>query len=90
MKFGKIIDKRSGNRIDLNVVTECIFTDHSSVFFDMQVEEVAWKEITKFLDELEKVSKKGKREENLKLLNLIILTVSINWGEKVSTLSGFV
>ena len=56
----------------------------------MQVEEVAWKEITKFLDELEKVSKKGKREENLKLLNLIILIVSINWGEKVSTLSGFV
>ena len=32
LKFGKIIDKRSGNRIDLNVVTECIFTDHSSVF----------------------------------------------------------
>ena len=56
----------------------------------MQVEEVAWKEITKFLDELEKVFKKGKREENLKLLNLIILIVSINWGEKVSTLSGFV
>lgn len=68
LKFGKIIDKRSGNRIDLNVVTECIFTDHSSVFFDMQVEEVAWKEITKFLDELEKSFQEGKKGRKFKTL----------------------
>ncbi|KAK6456485.1 CYTH-like domain-containing protein [Scheffersomyces xylosifermentans] len=54
LKFGKIIDKRTGSRINLNVITECIFTDHSSVHFDMQVEEIAWNEIRKFLEELEK------------------------------------
>jgi len=54
LKFGKIIDKRTGSRINVNVITECIFTDHSSVHFDMQVEEIAWNEIRKFLEELEK------------------------------------
>lgn len=54
LKFGKIVDKRTGNRINLSVITECIFTDHSSVHFDMQVEEIAWNEIRKFFEELEK------------------------------------
>ncbi|KAK6202487.1 CYTH-like domain-containing protein [Scheffersomyces amazonensis] len=54
LKFGKIMDKRTGNRINVSVVTECIFTDHSNTFFDMQVEEIAWNDIKKFFEELEK------------------------------------
>ncbi|KAI5966727.1 CET1 [Candida pseudojiufengensis] len=54
LKFGKIIDKRTGNRININVITECIYTDQSNIKFDMEVEELAFKDIRKFFDELEK------------------------------------
>ncbi|RLV90904.1 mRNA-capping enzyme subunit beta [Spathaspora sp. JA1] len=54
LKFGKIIDKRTGNRLNVNVVTECIFTDHSNIRYDMQVEEIAWQEVRKFFEELER------------------------------------
>jgi len=54
LKFGKIIDKRSGNRINLNVITECIYTNESDIRFDMEVEEIAWNDIRKMFDELEK------------------------------------
>jgi len=53
LKFGTIIDKRKGSRINLNVATECVFTDHSSVHFDMQVEELAWNDVCKCFAELE-------------------------------------
>ncbi|KAK6460568.1 CYTH-like domain-containing protein [Scheffersomyces coipomensis] len=54
LKFGKIMDKRTGNRINVDVVTECIYTNQSSTFFEMQVEEIAWNDIRKFFEELEK------------------------------------
>ncbi|KAL6454708.1 CET1 mRNA-capping enzyme subunit beta [Candida maltosa Xu316] len=63
LKFGKIIDKRTGNRIDLSVVTECIYTDQSNCRFEMEVEEIAWKEIKKYFEELEKLHKEDKREK---------------------------
>jgi polynucleotide 5'-triphosphatase len=53
LKFGTIIDKRKGSRINLNVATECVYTDHSNVRFDMQVEEVAWNDVCKSFTELE-------------------------------------
>lgn len=63
LKFGKIIDKRTGNRLDLSVVTECIYTDHSNTRFDMEVEEIAWKEIKKYFEELERLYQEDKREK---------------------------
>ncbi|CUM56855.1 unnamed protein product [Debaryomyces tyrocola] len=54
LKFGTIIDKRAGHRIDINVSTECIFTDNSNTYFDMGVHEVGWNDMCKFLDDLEK------------------------------------
>lgn len=53
LKFGTIIDKRKGSRININVATECVFTDHSNVTFDMQVEELAWNDLCKCFQELE-------------------------------------
>lgn len=63
LKFGKIMDKRTGNRLDLSVVTECIYTDHSNSRFEMEVEEIAWKEIKKYFDELERLYQEDKREK---------------------------
>ncbi|RCK62521.1 mRNA-capping enzyme subunit beta [Candida viswanathii] len=63
LKLGKIIDKRTGNRLDLSVVTECIYTDHSNTRFEMEVEEIAWKEIKKYFDELERLYQEDKREK---------------------------
>ncbi|CAK9436440.1 uncharacterized protein LODBEIA_P09980 [Lodderomyces beijingensis] len=54
LKFGKIIDKRTGNRLNLNVTTECIYSDPSSIKFDMEVEEIAWKDVRKLFEELER------------------------------------
>lgn len=54
LKFGKIIDKRTGNRLNLNVTTECIYNDPSNVRFDMEVEEIAWKDVRKLFEELER------------------------------------
>lgn len=54
LKFGTIVDKRAGHRIDINVSTECIFTDNSNTYFDMGVHEVGWNDMCKFLDDLEK------------------------------------
>lgn len=54
LKFGTIIDKRASHRIDLNVLTECIFTDTSNTYFDVGVHEVGWNDMCKFLDDLEK------------------------------------
>lgn len=54
LKFGTIIDKRASHRIDVNVLTECIFTDTSNTYFDIGVHEVGWQDMCKFLDDLEK------------------------------------
>lgn len=53
LKFGTIMDKRAGHRIDINVSTECVYTNTSNTYFDMGVHEVGWKEMCLFLDELE-------------------------------------
>lgn len=53
LKFGTIMDKRKGGRININVATECVFTDHSNIRFDMQVEELAWNDMSKCFQELE-------------------------------------
>lgn len=54
LKFGTIVDKASGVRLDIGVSTECIFTNSSSIRFDMGVHEVGWSDMRAFLDELEK------------------------------------
>ncbi|CUM65927.1 uncharacterized protein PRCAT00003580001 [Priceomyces carsonii] len=54
LKFGTIIDKRHSHRINIDVSTECIYTNTSSIYFDMGVHEVGWNEMCQFLDDLEK------------------------------------
>lgn len=54
LKFGTIMDKRTGQRIDISVSTECIFTDASNTYFDMGVHEVGWNDMRLFLEDLEK------------------------------------
>lgn len=54
LKFGTIMDKLTGNRIDVNVSTECVYRDASGVYFDMGVHEVGWGDMCHFLEELEK------------------------------------
>ncbi|KAI5969297.1 CET1 [Candida margitis] len=61
LKFGKIIDKRTGNRINLNVITECIYTNESNIRFDMEVEEIAWNDVRKMFDELERQFQEEKK-----------------------------
>ncbi|CCG20521.1 Cet1 mRNA 5'-triphosphatase [Candida orthopsilosis Co 90-125] len=63
LKFGKIIDKRTGNRINLNVITECIYTNDSDIRFDMEVEEIAWNDVRKMFDELEKRFQEEKKTD---------------------------
>lgn len=53
LKFGTIIDKARGSRINLNVLTECIYNDHSLVHFDMLVAEKAWDDIHRLFADLE-------------------------------------
>ncbi|KAI5948759.1 CET1 [Candida theae] len=64
LKFGKIIDKRTGNRINLNVITECIYTNDSDIRFDMEVEEIAWNDIRKMFDELERKFQEDKKTDH--------------------------
>lgn len=66
LKFGTIIDKETGRRLDLGVSTECIYTRQSNVRFDMGVHEVGWKEMTTYLDELEKAFQEEKRKAGTK------------------------
>lgn len=54
LKFGTIVDKVSGHRLDIGVSSECIYTKSSDIRFDMGVHEVGWNEMKKFLEELEK------------------------------------
>ncbi|KAG7666143.1 CET1 [[Candida] subhashii] len=63
LKFGKIVDKRTGNRINVNVITECIFTDHSNIHYDMEVEELAWNDVRKFFEELEKTYQDERKDK---------------------------
>lgn len=65
LKFGTIVDKSRGHRINLNVTTECIYTDHTNVFFDMQVDEKAWQDINKYFQELENIY-----QDELKKMNV--------------------
>ncbi|KAF3990382.1 hypothetical protein FT663_02123 [Candidozyma haemuli var. vulneris] len=66
LKFGTIIDKSTGRRLDLGVSTECIYTKSSNVRFDMGVHEVGWKEMTNYLEELEKAFQEEKRKTGAK------------------------
>lgn len=53
LKFGTIIDKRTGIRLNIDVTTECIYTNHLGIHFEMEVEEKAYKEVALYLTELE-------------------------------------
>lgn len=64
LKFGTIMDKKTNNRIDILVSTECIFTNVSEVYFDAGIHQVGFNEVVKFLEELEK-----KYQDDLKLKN---------------------
>lgn len=65
-KFGLIVDKRSGRRIDISVASECIFTDKANTHFDMGVHEVGWRAMCDFLDELERKYQEENRKSNTK------------------------
>lgn len=78
LKFGTIIDKRKNLRINLNVATECVYTDHSDIKFDMQVEELAWNDLCKYFqvletsyqDELRKLGASGRNKPKRKFTTL--------------------
>lgn len=53
LKFGAITDKSRGARINLNVLTECIYTDQALIHFDMLVAEKAWDDIHRLFASLE-------------------------------------
>lgn len=53
LKFGRLIDKSFGKRLMLDITSECVYTNHSNVHFDMQIEEVAWADVHKLFQELE-------------------------------------
>lgn len=54
LKFGTIIDKGTGRRLNINVLTECIYNNPSEIRFDAGIHEVGWNDIKLFLEELEK------------------------------------
>lgn len=54
LKFGTIMDRKTSNRINILVSTECIYTDVSSIYFESGVHEVGFTDVIKYLDELER------------------------------------
>lgn len=69
LKFGTIMDKLTGNRIDVNVSSECVYRDASGVYFDMGVHEVGWGDMCHFLDELEKKYQEELRKNHFQNAN---------------------
>lgn len=67
LKFGTIVDKTGGYRLDIGVSSECIYTKASEIRFDMGVHEVGWNEMKRFLDELEKSFQEENRKNHQKL-----------------------
>lgn len=78
LKFGTIINKTTGSRIDLGVSTECIYTDTSNTRFEMGVHEVGWNDMKSFLDELEKSYADIARKDPTKPRRKFSLTESNN------------
>ncbi|CAN3375938.1 hypothetical protein DIURU_003146 [Diutina rugosa] len=65
VKFGTITDKRTSNRISIDVATDCVYTNHSEVYFEMEVAEPAFKEVQRYLGELEsKYQESGRGDRN--------------------------
>lgn len=54
LKFGTLVSKETGSRIDIGVSTECIYTKAASFRFEAGVHEVGWEGMKLFLEELEK------------------------------------
>lgn len=61
LKFGSIIDKSTGRRLDVGVSTECVYTRVSDINFEMGVHEVGWADMCTFFNELEKTFQDEKR-----------------------------
>lgn len=53
LKFGTIVDKTTDKRLALAVSSECIYTDTSSVRYELSIHEAGWRELRAFMDELE-------------------------------------
>lgn len=66
LKFGTIVDKTGGYRLDIGVSSECIYTKSSEVRFDMGVHEMGWNDMKRFLDELEKAYQDETRKNHQK------------------------
>lgn len=66
LKFGTIVDKVTGHRLDIGVSSECIYTQASDTRFDMGVHEVGWNDMRQFLEELEKTYQDENRKNPAK------------------------
>lgn len=66
LKFGTIIDKMKGQRLDIGVSTECVFTRQLDIVFEMGVHEVGWNDMRKFLEELERAHQEEQRKAGAK------------------------
>ncbi|OBA20318.1 hypothetical protein METBIDRAFT_43985 [Metschnikowia bicuspidata var. bicuspidata NRRL YB-4993] len=78
LKFGTLVDKDTGSRIDVGVSTECIYTKTANTRFDMGVHEVGWREMRLFLDELEKNYAEAVRKDPTRPRRKFSLTESNN------------
>lgn len=54
LKFGTIVGKASGARLNIGVSSECIYTATADTRFEMGVHEVGWGDLKEFLNELER------------------------------------
>lgn len=66
LKFGTIMDKEAGKRLDIGVSTECIYNKSAGIHFDMGVHEVGWNDMRVFLEELEKLYQDENRKNGVK------------------------
>ncbi|KAM9929192.1 hypothetical protein OXX59_001345 [Metschnikowia pulcherrima] len=78
LKFGTIVSKDTGARIDIGVSTECVYTNTSNTRFEMGVHEVGWTELKNFLEELEKQYAEMARKDPSKPRRKFALTESNN------------
>ncbi|RLV90771.1 mRNA-capping enzyme subunit beta [Spathaspora sp. JA1] len=63
VKFGKILDKKTGNRFNFNN-SEYVFTHNSNIRYDMQVEKISWQEVRNFFEELERNYQEDHKADN--------------------------
>lgn len=66
LKFGTIVNKDTGARLDIGVSSECIYSSSATTKFVSGVHETGWTEMRNFLEELEKAYQEESRKNPAK------------------------